>query len=118
MERDQQNGRPSGTIVVGGGLAGLTAAATLARQGGPVKLVEQAKHLGGRAATSVKQEVCLNLGAHALYCGGEAFHTLRELGVPFRGGYPSQGRGQLPQLRHQPQPALAPCNTPHHLRTQ
>lgn len=95
MERDQQGGRPNGTIVVGGGLAGLTAAATLARQGTPVTLVEQAKHLGGRAATSVKQEVCLNLGAHALYCGGEAFRTLRELGVTFRGGFPSQGRGQL-----------------------
>lgn len=95
MERDQQGRHSGGTIVVGGGLAGLTAAATLARRGVAVTLVEQAKHLGGRAATSVKQEVCLNLGAHALYCGGEAFRTLRELGVPFRGGYPSQGRGQL-----------------------
>lgn len=94
MERTQEfDGRR--TIVIGGGLAGLTAAAALARRGSAVTLVEQAKHLGGRAATNVKQEVSLNLGAHALYCGGEAFRILRELGVPFRGGYPSQGRGQL-----------------------
>src|SRR5690348_10873067 len=40
-------------VIVGGGLAGLSAAAYLARGGVAVTLFEKAAHLGGRAATQV-----------------------------------------------------------------
>jgi phytoene dehydrogenase-like protein len=82
-------------IVVGGGLAGLSAAALLARAGRSVVVLEQAGHLGGRAATHVRDAVHWNLGPHALYCGGHAFLLLRDLGVPFAGRFPNPGRGLL-----------------------
>jgi phytoene dehydrogenase-like protein len=78
--------------VVGGGLAGLTAAAVVARAGRSVLVLEQASDLGGRAVTQVRDGVHWNLGAHAIYCRGHAFRLLRELGVPFTGRYPSPGR--------------------------
>ncbi|MEJ7719336.1 MAG: FAD/NAD(P)-binding protein [Ilumatobacteraceae bacterium] len=59
------------TIVVGGGLAGLTAAATLARDGRSVVVIEGASQLGGRARTRHHDGFDLNLGPHALYIGGE-----------------------------------------------
>ncbi len=39
------------TIVVGGGLAGLSAAAALASRGQPVRVLESRRHLGGRAGS-------------------------------------------------------------------
>lgn len=68
-------------VVVGGGLAGLAAAATLARAGRSVVVVEKARALGGRAATTTTAGYSLNLGPHALYCRGAAVATLRELGL-------------------------------------
>jgi phytoene dehydrogenase-like protein len=38
-------------VVIGGGLAGLTAANALAGPGRQVTLLEQSSHLGGRART-------------------------------------------------------------------
>jgi len=69
------------TIVVGGGLAGLTAAATLARDGRRVVVIEGASQLGGRARTRHHDGFDLNLGPHALYIGGGASAVLRDLGV-------------------------------------
>ena len=76
------------TIVIGGGLAGLTAAATLARGGHPVTLVEGAEHVGGRGSSRHRHGFDLNTGPHALYraAGGRA--VLRGLGVPVRGAMP------------------------------
>ena len=82
-------------VVVGGGLAGLSAAALVARAGRSVVVLEQASHLGGRAATRVRQEIHWNLGAHALYCHGHAVRLFTELGVPFTGRFPRPGRGRL-----------------------
>ena len=82
-------------IVVGGGLAGLTAAALLARAGCSVVVLERAAKPGGRAITHVRQGVRFNLGPHALYRRGHAFRLLRELGVPFTGRSPDAGRGLL-----------------------
>jgi phytoene dehydrogenase-like protein len=82
-------------IVVGGGLAGLCVAALVARGGRSVIVLEKASHLGGRAATHVRDGIHWNLGPHALYCHGHAFRLFRELGVPFTGRFPSPGRGVL-----------------------
>jgi phytoene dehydrogenase-like protein len=81
--------------VVGGGLAGLTAAAAAARLGRSVVVLERADAPGGRAATHVRDGASLNLGAHALYRGGHAFRILRDLGVPFTGRVPDPGRSRL-----------------------
>jgi phytoene dehydrogenase-like protein len=83
---------PTDLIVVGGGMAGLTAGAVVARAGRSVVLLEQASHLGGRAATHVRNRAHLNLGAHALYRHGHAFRLLRDLRVPFSGAIPNGGR--------------------------
>jgi phytoene dehydrogenase-like protein len=80
---------------VGGGLAGLFAAALVARAGRSVVLLEQARHLGGRATTQVRDGVHFNLGPHALYRNGHAFALLRELGVKFHGSEPKPGRALL-----------------------
>ncbi|TKC97169.1 phytoene desaturase family protein [Polyangium fumosum] len=80
-------------VVVGGGLAGLTAAAYAARAGRRVTVLEKATELGGRAATHEKKGFSLNIGPHALYRGGEAEHVLAELGVETKGGPPATSSG-------------------------
>jgi phytoene dehydrogenase-like protein len=56
--------------VIGGGIAGLTAAILLARAGKSVILYERSMHVGGRAASLVKDGFVFNQGPHALYRGG------------------------------------------------
>lgn len=75
--------------VVGGGVAGLAAAALIARSGRTVRLFEQSHALGGRAQTRQCDGFYLNLGPHALYRGGPAIDVLRELGIEPRGSVPS-----------------------------
>ncbi|WP_338470855.1 FAD-dependent oxidoreductase [Niallia sp. XMNu-256] len=69
-------------IIVGGGLAGLTAAALLANQGQKVLVLERG-NLGGRAVTMNIKGYKFNFGAHAIY--GRDTSTLRilekELGI-------------------------------------
>jgi phytoene dehydrogenase-like protein len=90
-------------IVLGGGLAGLTAAASAAQAGRRVLVCERQSHLGGRAATDSTEGFSLNLGPHALYPGGAAFRALRALGIELPGapprvvGYAASG-GQLHTL--------------------
>ncbi|MDQ2754574.1 MAG: FAD-dependent oxidoreductase [Actinomycetota bacterium] len=67
-------------IVVGAGLAGLTAGATAA-SGGADTVVLEAHQLGGRARTVTKGPYVFNMGAHALYVGGPGTKILRSLGV-------------------------------------
>jgi phytoene dehydrogenase-like protein len=76
------------TIVVGGGLAGLTAAAAIAQSGRPVTVLEAAEHLGGRARSRRRDGFSLNLGPHALYRSGGGMAVLRGLGVHPRGRMP------------------------------
>lgn len=78
-------------VVVGGGLAGLTAALYLARAGKSVVLFERAQHLGGRAATQTKEGFHLNLGPHALYRAGHGARVLRELDIAFSGAIVGNG---------------------------
>lgn len=71
--------------IIGGGIAGLTAAAYLARAGQTVTVFEKAHTLGGRARTETKQGFAFNFGPHALYRNGAGVKILRELGVEFSG---------------------------------
>jgi phytoene dehydrogenase-like protein len=87
----KSNGQPD-LIVIGGGIAGLTAAALVARAGRSVVVLEQSSNLGGRAATQTRQGVHFNLGAHALYRRGRAYRVLTELGVAFSGNAPPTGK--------------------------
>src|SRR3954469_26025839 len=67
--------------VVGGGLAGLAAAATAAQAGRSVVLFEQAPIAGGRARTRTEDGFAFNIGPHALYRTGYSLGILRDLGV-------------------------------------
>jgi phytoene dehydrogenase-like protein len=78
--------------VVGGGLAGLTAATAAAQHGLRVALFERSEHIGGRAATHLRGGFHLNLGPHAWYTGGPGTRILRSLGVTIPGRTP-QPRG-------------------------
>src|SRR5260370_21391862 len=75
-------------IVVGGGIAGLTAAVALAQKGCAVAVYEQSRHFGGRAATQHQDGFSLNLGPHALYRNGPFYKTLREWKIPLSGKTP------------------------------
>ncbi|GIQ69031.1 hypothetical protein XYCOK13_18550 [Xylanibacillus composti] len=70
------------TVIVGGGLAGLSSAALLAKQGKKVLVLERG-NLGGRAVTLNIKDFKFNFGAHAIY--GRDSSTLRlfekELGI-------------------------------------
>ena len=75
-------------VVVGGGVAGLTAACFLAREGVGVILLEKSPILGGRAATLETNGFLFNRGGHALYTGGAASRVFEELGVSYGHGTP------------------------------
>jgi phytoene dehydrogenase-like protein len=77
-------------VVVGGGMAGLTAACYLARAERDVTVIEKAPYLGGRAATQDFDGFRFNRGGHALYTGGAASRVLEELGVSYDYGIPKR----------------------------
>ena len=74
-------------VVVGGGLAGWAAAATAARAGRRVHVIDPTDR-GGRAATDHQLGFHLNRGAHALYERGAGMAVLQQLGVAAPGGRP------------------------------
>ncbi|MEM8934119.1 MAG: FAD-dependent oxidoreductase [Acidobacteriota bacterium] len=78
--------------VVGGGLAGLTAAAELATAGRAVTVFEAADQLGGRATTREHGRFRFNLGPRALYARGAGRRILERLSVPYRGHPPALDR--------------------------
>jgi hypothetical protein len=63
--------------VIGGGLAGLTAAITSAEGGAEVRLLEAHQQLGGRAR-STDGAYKANLGPHAIYTGGPLWDWLTQ----------------------------------------
>jgi phytoene dehydrogenase-like protein len=74
-------------IVIGGGLAGLTTAALLARAGKSVTLFEQSSsEIGGRARTSIYDGFYFNQGPHALFPAAAGAAVLQELGIAYTGG--------------------------------
>ncbi|RMH79826.1 MAG: FAD-dependent oxidoreductase, partial [Actinomyces sp.] len=81
-------GSPAEIVVVGGGLAGLTAAILAARAGHTVTLHEGRRRLGGRATTDTRDGFRFNQGPHALYRGGPAEAVLAELGITPKGVTP------------------------------
>jgi len=74
-------------VVIGAGLAGLTAAATAKAAGASVVVLE-GQEPGGRARVAEKDGFTFNLGGHALYVGGEGMQVLRRLGVRPKGSPP------------------------------
>ena len=94
-------------IIVGGGLAGLTAAVTLARAGRRVKLFERAASVGGRALTSQHGAFAFNLGPHALYAEGAATRILKELNIQWHSQRPALGGYALVEGRRETFPAGA-----------
>lgn len=79
--------------VVGGGIAGLAAAAFAARAGARVTLFERLSETGGRARTRLDQGFAFNMGPHALYLSGAAMASLRELGIDPPGKSPETSGG-------------------------
>jgi phytoene dehydrogenase-like protein len=75
-------------VIVGGGLAGLAAAAVAARAGAAVRVLERSGEPGGRARTRDLDGFLLNLGPHALFRQGAGLALLRELSVPVEGRVP------------------------------
>jgi glycine/D-amino acid oxidase-like deaminating enzyme len=73
--------------VIGGGLAGLTAATTAATAGARLALVE-ARSIGGRARSIGRDGFILNEGPHALSRGAGGWAVLEALGVRPRGATP------------------------------
>ena len=74
-------------VIIGGGVAGLTAGALLARSGNAVTLFEQSsREIGGRARTSIFNEFYFNQGPHALYISDVGAEILQELGIKYTGG--------------------------------
>jgi phytoene dehydrogenase-like protein len=68
-------------VVVGGGPAGLVAAARLAEGGIATTLLEASAGVGGRAASERREGFDLNQGPHALYVGGPAMRELRAMEI-------------------------------------
>lgn len=79
--------------VIGGGVAGLTAAITCAEQGVDVELFEASESLGGRARSDAGPYKT-NLGPHAIYKGGPLWTWLTE-----RNLMPPLARPQLTGVR-------------------
>ena len=88
-----ENSAAPRALVVGGGVAGLSAAWHLSRGGAAVTLIEAASELGGRAATRLEDGFSFNLGPHALYRQGEWKRLLDDAGVAYEGGRPPVGGG-------------------------
>ena len=66
------------TIVIGGGLAGLTAAATLSKFGKKVLLIEQHHKPGGCATTFKRGDFIIEVGLHEM-CGLEKEGSIKQI---------------------------------------
>ncbi|MBU6453973.1 MAG: FAD-dependent oxidoreductase, partial [Cyanobacteria bacterium REEB67] len=82
-------------VVIGAGMAGLTAAQRLLAAGAAVTLVDRAKGPGGRATTLEHDGFFLNQGPHALYVGGAGYKIFNELGIAPAGSQPKPKRSML-----------------------
>lgn len=87
----KRNGSKTEITVIGGGLAGLTAAIACAEAGRPARLLEAHEELGGRAR-STGGPYRANLGPHVIYKDGSLWRWLvdRDL-LPAYAGPPLSG---------------------------
>lgn len=77
-------------VVIGGGMAGLSAACYLARADLSVTLFEKSANLGGRAASQNHDGYLFNRGIHAIYTGGATSEVLQDLGITYHYGIPKE----------------------------
>ncbi|HEY6915654.1 MAG TPA: oleate hydratase, partial [Paludibacter sp.] len=68
-------------IVVGGGIAGLTAAAYLARAGQSVVLFEKQSKVGGLVQTFQREGIYFDGGLRSIENSGIVFPMLKQLGI-------------------------------------
>jgi phytoene dehydrogenase-like protein len=85
---EQQPQQTEDIVVIGAGIAGLTAAIYLAREGRSVTVFEQSSTVGGRARTLHTNGFYFNQGPHALYLSGAGAKILEEIGVRYTGKPP------------------------------
>jgi len=69
------------TVIVGGGIAGLTAAAYLSKKGQKVLLIEKNKECGGLVNSFERNGFHFDAGVRALLDAGIIFPMLKELGI-------------------------------------
>lgn len=69
------------TIIVGGGIAGLTSAVYLAREGQKVLLIEKNKDCGGLVNSFTRDGFVFDAGVRALENAGIIFPMLKDLGI-------------------------------------
>ncbi len=68
--------KPISIVVVGAGIAGLTAAYRLSAAGFTVQVLESQSAVGGRMAQRREGPISYNTGARLIYPFGQAFHSL------------------------------------------
>src|SRR5688572_10950106 len=85
--------RTCDVIVIGGGVAGLVAAAFASKGGVSVFVLEASPGIGGRARTRNLSGYHFNQGAHAFYRDGFLENALHDLGVAVTGNAPSLAVG-------------------------
>jgi phytoene dehydrogenase-like protein len=69
------------TIIVGGGMAGLTSAAYLSRKGQKVLLIEKNRECGGLVNSFIRDGFHFDAGVRALEDAGIIFPMLKDLGI-------------------------------------
>ena len=80
MTRETNADQAGQVVIAGAGLAGLAAAATAARAGARVLILDE-KSPGGRARTDEVEGFRFNRGPHAVYAGGAGRRVMNRLGV-------------------------------------
>jgi phytoene dehydrogenase-like protein len=86
---DTNQAEPVDVLVIGAGMAGLSAAVAAASNGASVLVIDSRTTPGGRARTDEHEGFRRNQGPRALYLGGEAMATLARFGIEPTGNRPS-----------------------------